>query len=190
MRRGEGGDVRIDVTSTTTTTTTPSMTTTTPSTTTNDRRTRSRIAHTPSRRSHARRQSFSDASKRGRVARASRLRVADARVGDDDRATHARARALALASIAFVSMCANDHALAFEIGGDRVAQAYANANDYAYATSDLAVDLASPLAAYWCVTKALRQEIPLWLNFTIAFAVCAATVVCVTGNGALDAYLR
>ena len=69
-----------------------------------------------------------------------------------------------------------------EFGSDETVRA-------AYATADLAVDLASPLAAYWCVTKALRQDIPAWLNAVIFLAVLGATWVCVTGNTSLDAYL-
>jgi len=69
-----------------------------------------------------------------------------------------------------------------EFGSDETVEA-------AYATADLAVDLASPLAAYWVVTKALRQEIPTWLNAIIFLAVLGAVWVCVTGNTSLDAYL-
>lgn len=62
-------------------------------------------------------------------------------------------------------------------------------DEYVYRTPDLAVDLASPLVAYWCVTKALKQEIPVWLEGIIFFAALGATYVCVTDNHSLDSIL-
>lgn len=52
------------------------------------------------------------------------------------------------------------------------------------------MDLASPLAAYWVVTKALNQEIPTWLNAIVLLAVVGAGWVVFTGNSSLDAYLQ
>ena len=80
----------------------------------------------------------------------------------------------------------------FTIGGD--ATSFVGAPDFAsdeyvYRTPDLAVDLASPLVAYWCVTKALKQEIPVWLEGIIFFAALGATYVCVTDNHSLDSIL-
>ena len=81
----------------------------------------------------------------------------------------------------------------FTIGGDATSS-FVGAPDfasdeYAYRTPDLAVDLASPLVAYWCVTKALKQEIPVWLEGIIFFAALGATYVCVTDNHSLDSIL-
>lgn len=63
-------------------------------------------------------------------------------------------------------------------------------DDYAYGTRDLAVDLASPLVAYGLVTRALRQEIPVWLDAITLVFVCGAAWVVFTGDTSLDAYLR
>ena len=127
---------------------------------------------------------------------------ADFDVDDDLKATPMRRRALTrtttlIAISAFVASsfpeCA--HAVSdagFTIGGG--ATSFVGAPDFAsdeyvYRTPDLAVDLASPLVAYWCVTKALKQEIPVWLEGIIFFAALGATYVCVTDNHSLDSIL-
>ena len=79
------------------------------------------------------------------------------------------------------------------VGGSGANEAnggFAREETYEYETRDLAVDLASPLAAYWVVTKALNQEIPTWLNAIVLLAVVGAGWVVFTGNSSLDAYLQ
>jgi len=103
------------------------------------------------------------------------------------------APAMASVAVALVSALAPCAALAagFAVGGSGGVPEFGSDEtvEAAYATADLAVDLASPLAAYWVVTKALRQEIPTWLNAIIFLAVLGAVWVCVSGNSSLDAYL-
>ena len=103
------------------------------------------------------------------------------------------APAVASVAVALISALAPCAALAagFAVGGSGGVPEFGSDEtvEAAYATADLAVDLASPLAAYWVVTKALRQEIPTWLNAIIFLAVLGAVWVCVTGNTSLDAYL-
>ena len=103
------------------------------------------------------------------------------------------APAVASGAVALISALAPCAALAagFAVGGSGGVPEFGSDEtvEAAYATADLAVDLASPLAAYWVVTKALRQEIPTWLNAIIFLAVLGAVWVCVSGNSSLDAYL-
>lgn len=132
---------------------------------------------------------------------------ADFDVDDDLKATPTRRHALTrtttlIAISAFVVASSSfpecAHAVsdaAFTIGGGGASSSsFVGAPDfasdeYAYRTPDLAVDLASPLVAYWCVTKALKQEIPVWLEGIIFFAALGATYVCVTDNHSLDSIL-
>ena len=95
---------------------------------------------------------------------------------------------------AAVALRARDaRASGFVVGGtasDRARNEGFGEEDYAYGTRDLAVDLASPLAAYNLVTRALRQEIPVWLDGITLVFVCGAAWVVFTGDTSLDAYLR
>jgi len=121
---------------------------------------------------------------------------------DDHHQRHRSSRIAAVSAFVVVVVVASSssfpecaHAVSdagFTIGGD--ATSFVGAPDFAsdeyvYRTPDLAVDLASPLVAYWCVTKALKQEIPVWLEGIIFFAALGAAYVCVTDNHSLDSIL-
>jgi hypothetical protein len=99
----------------------------------------------------------------------------------------------ALASFPDAANAVSDAVGGFVVGGGAASGAFGApdfaSDEYAYRTPDLAVDLASPLVAYWCVTKALRQEIPAWLEGIIFIAALGATYVCVTDNHSLDSVL-
>ena len=95
-----------------------------------------------------------------------------------------------LAAVALTLLVAHPGAAHADVAGFAIGGVPEDANSYVYSTKDLAVDLASPLAAYKVASLAFNQEVPKWLDVIIYGAVAAALLVVLTDNTALDGVLK